>query len=167
MKRRAAQISVIFAAIPALIFSASGVSFADSNNVSWKNVGTTRCLTWDTNYITGAVDWLGTEDCSNHRGSTRWRDVSVGANRWQEKPAATNISGNWVDVCLTAYWSSNGASVYLEGCSPNNTWQQWEENWTGSAWRLKHVQTGLFLDSNSSGSVYALSQNTGNNQLWQ
>ncbi|MEU8511857.1 hypothetical protein AB0C76_09755 [Kitasatospora sp. NPDC048722] len=156
MKKLAARIATAAVAIPALIFGMSGTSYADSDNVTWRDDATGLCLAWDSNYITGALDWVGTRNCNSGRGSTRWRDVNVGG-AWRQMPAATNSSGGWVNVCLAA-WKPGGSgsdSVYLEGCTDNNPWQQWQEVQAFGGWHLKHVQDGYLLDSNANGDVYA------------
>ncbi|MFG2818834.1 hypothetical protein ACGFX4_05340 [Kitasatospora sp. NPDC048365] len=171
MKKLAVRVATAALAIPALIFGMSGTSYANSDDITWRDDATGLCLAWDINPINGFINWVGTRNCDSGRGYTRWRDVWDGS-AWREKPAYTNSSGNWVDICLTAWkpGSTGTDSVYFEDCSANNPWQQWQELQIFGGWHLKHVQDGYLLDSNGGGSVYATADpgpGTNNHyQLW-
>ncbi|MGV9276234.1 hypothetical protein [Streptomyces griseosporeus] len=58
--------------------------------------------------------------------------------------------------------------MYLENCSgPVNYYEQWEERWVGNGFNLVNRMTGLCLDGNGSGDMYALPCQSGNNyQVW-
>lgn len=150
-------------AVPSLLFTASGGAFADSNNVTWKDGATGRCLSWYAEGITGGSLGLDTEACDGSgRGYQQWRDIHNSDGSWYEKPASTNYLNTWVNLCLTAYYNH---TAYIEPCKGND-YERWYEVNTSSGWHLKNKATGLLLDSNANGDVYALPANGGAYQLW-
>jgi hypothetical protein len=155
---RISKAVAVTVAASSLIVGTAGAAFADGN-VTWKDQATNRCLGWSYNVVNGGYN--GPVTWSSCSGTLiQWHDTYYSANgNWYERVVD---NGTVTNVCLTA---SSNQTVYLEGCKWNSS-ERWHESNTGSGWHLINEATGLYLDSNKSGSVYALPGNGGQNQLW-
>lgn len=160
MKKRTTRVLVAVATAVATTIIGMPAAHA-SGTITWRDDATGRCLMVGSFTSSSVV----TGNCTWSTGNPNWVDVSNSDGTWLEAPAVAygNRQGG-VFPCLTAYWDN---SVYLENCSGSgNDYERWYEEWQGNGWRLRNKATGLYLDSNSSGSVYALPWNGGNYQLW-
>ncbi|MGW2858872.1 RICIN domain-containing protein [Streptomyces sp. SDr-06] len=165
LKNAMSRIVAVGVAAPALALALStSASAASEETVSWQNDATGKCLNWGNDAFGNyRLDPPGDCDRSTH-GWSQWHAVKVDGQHWTFRPD-DYVNGHQSNMCLTSY----NTQVYLEGCQDGNWWQQWEEKWTGSGWKLQHRGdgnvAGYYLDSNGS-STYTGPANNGNNQVW-
>ncbi|MET9692963.1 hypothetical protein ABZY81_31640 [Streptomyces sp. NPDC006514] len=135
-------------------------SASTTGSVTWTNVATGRCLSYD-NLVSGPDSSVYTTDCLPRGGqfSVSWKDAQASDGSWTQKTMDNR--------CLTSF----GNSVYLENCAGNADDTNWYERWyelsTTTGWKLKNRMTGMILDSNAAGDVYAISSNGTNYQRWK
>ncbi|MFE3993816.1 hypothetical protein ACFXPW_19340 [Streptomyces goshikiensis] len=162
-----ARIAAVAVAAPllALTTTTSASASATASRVSWENVQTGKCLNWENTWNGGVQIAVGGCSRSGPVDVSQWRATTDG-KYWTYRPSRTTNSGDWTNVCLTSY----NTLVYLETCQDGNWWQQWEEIWTSSGWKLKHrgdgQVAGYFLDTNGS-SLYTEPGNQGLYQVWK
>ncbi|MFE3762888.1 hypothetical protein ACFXPI_14115 [Streptomyces sp. NPDC059104] len=156
-------------AVPALALTlaTSATAAPTANTVHWENARFPgKCLNWEEAPPNVRLAPLGGCSTSGPVDVSQWREVPVDGKYWTFRPARTNNSGNWTNMCLTSY----NTAVYLETCQDGNWWQQWEEIWTSSGWKLKHRGAdwvaGFYLDTDGS-RMYTEPGNNGMNQVWR
>ncbi|MFJ4672773.1 RICIN domain-containing protein [Kitasatospora purpeofusca] len=158
-KRNTMRTLAALSAIPFLIISSGAASASASqtasNVVSWKNAATRNCLLHNT-WINR--DQVSAGSCFTSNSEHNWLESQESDGSWSMVGYA--MDGYWT---LTSYWNN---SVYLESPTANNSYQRWWEISTTTGWKLQSVATNYILDSNNSGSVYAIGDNGGNNQRW-
>ncbi|MGW2492079.1 RICIN domain-containing protein [Streptomyces sp. NPDC001606] len=153
MKKHISRLVVAVTAVAASTILSSPAAHASAPKVTWHDDATGKYLVYQPN-TESAVE---TVDHTWYNGPYDWSDFQQSDGSYIETPYGVS------NVCLTAYWDN---SVYMENCKPNNDYERWYEEWQGNGWRLRNKATGYYLDSNASGSVYALPGNGGNYQLW-
>ncbi|MFF9847584.1 hypothetical protein [Streptomyces litmocidini] len=160
---RAVAVAVAAPAL-ALAVSTSASASTQSETVHWQNAATGKCLNWGNDVFGNyRLEPPGACDTSYH-GWSQWKEVSVDGKYWTFRPDEP-VNGDPNKMCLTSY----NTLVYLETCQDGNWWQQWEEIWTPSGWKLQHRGAGqvanYFLDSDGS-STYTHAPNSGLYQVW-
>ncbi|MFJ3205622.1 hypothetical protein [Streptomyces sp. NPDC086989] len=168
LKKAMSKAVAVAAAAPvlALTLAGSATASATANTVHWESARFPgKCLSWE-NDAFGNARLSNLRQCatSGPVDESQWREVSVDGKYWTFRPSRY-ATGGWTNMCLTSY----NTLVYLETCQDGNWWQQWEEKWDGSNWRLQHRGAGnvagYYLDTDGS-RIYTEPGNNGLNQVW-
>ncbi|MEV0993031.1 RICIN domain-containing protein [Streptomyces sp. NPDC049949] len=149
--RKLTRVLTTAAASAALILGVATSASANST-VTWRSHFNGLCLAHYNNndaVMRGCSGW-----------ESQWYDVQEADGSYTQ-----HVDGDR-SYCLTAF---SNHEVYVEKCSPNNSWQRFREQWDDSRklWRLQHVQTGWYITIYDNGFNIGIDPyNQGDNRQW-